>query len=175
MIVLGVDPGTRCTGYGVVAEVAGGRTLVECGAIRPSAKRPLEQRLAEIFEGVLAVVDRTRPDVLCVEGVFYGQNVRTMLTLGQARGVVLLAAALRGVGIAEYPPAEVKNAVAGTGRAAKEQVAFMVQKHLELAEPPSPSDAADGIALALCHLFRFRSDGEGRAGTGGGVGRKHRD
>lgn len=176
MIVLGVDPGTRCTGYGVVAEEAGGRTLVECGAIRPTAKRPAEQRLAEIFEGVLAVVDRTRPDVLCVEGVFYGQNVRTMLTLGQARGVVLLAAAVRGIGVAEYPPAEVKSAVVGTGKAAKSQVAFMVQKHLALAEPPSPSDAADGIALALCHLFRSAAyAGEGRAATGGGVGRKRRD
>lgn len=176
MIVLGVDPGTRCTGYGVVAEEADGRTLVECGAIRPSAKRPLEQRLAEIFEGVLAVVDRTRPDVLCVEGVFYGQNVRTMLTLGQVRGVVLLAAAVRGIGVAEYPPAEVKNAVVGTGKAAKDQVAFMVQKHLALAEPPSPYDAADGIALALCHLFRSVAyDSEGRTATGGGVGRKRRD
>jgi len=176
MIVLGVDPGTRCTGYGVVAEEADGRTLIECGAIRPSADRPLEQRLAEIFEGVLAVVDRTRPDVLCVEGVFYGRNVRTMLMLGQARGVVLLAAAVRGIGVAEYPPAEVKNAVVGTGKAAKEQVAYMVQKHLSLVEPPRPSDAADGIALALCHLFRTTSVGGGRRrASQGGVGRKRRD
>jgi crossover junction endodeoxyribonuclease RuvC len=172
MIVLGIDPGTQVTGYGVVAEEDGRRTLIECGAIRPSANQPLERRLLEIFEGVLAVVDRTCPDALCVEGVFYGRNVRTMLTLGQARGVVLLAAAARGLGVAEYPPAEVKSAVVGSGRAGKEQVAFMVQKHLSLVEPPSPSDASDGIALALCHLFRgvpLREAGRG------GVGRKRRD
>ncbi len=176
MIVLGIDPGTQITGYGVVAEVDGRRTLIECGAIRPSAKWPAERRLLDIFEGVLSVVDRTRPDVVCVEGVFYGRNVRTMLTLGQARGVVLLAAAVRGVRVAEYPPAEVKSAVVGTGRAGKGQVAFMVQKHLSLVEPPSPSDAADGIALALCHLFKRLPVGEkGHATSPGGVGRKRRD
>lgn len=175
MIVLGVDPGTLVTGYGVVAEEDGRRALIECGAIRPTAGQPLERRLLEIFEGVLAVVDRTRPDVLCVEGVFYGRNVRTMLTLGQARGVVLLVAAVRGVRVAEYPPAEVKSAVVGSGKAAKDQVAFMVQKHLSLVEPPSPSDAADGIALALCHLFRGVSPGAGRTTGGGGVGRRRRD
>ncbi len=176
MIVLGVDPGTKITGYGVVAEEEGRRVLIECGAIRPSAKRRLEQRLSEIFEGVLAIVDRRRPDVLCVEGVFYGRNVRTMLTLGQARGVVLLAAAVRGVRVVEYSPAEVKSAVVGSGKAGKDQVAFMVQKHLSLVEPPSPADAADGVALALCHLFRAVPYGaEGRPSSLGGVGRKRRD
>jgi crossover junction endodeoxyribonuclease RuvC len=172
MIVLGVDPGTQTTGYGVVAEEDGRRILIECGAIRPAAKRPHPQRLLEIFEGLSAVIDRTRPDVLSVEGVFYGRNARTTLALGQARGVVMLAAAVRGVSVAEYAPAEVKNAVAGSGKAGKEQVALMVQQHLSLAEPPSPADAADGVALALCHLFSsVTQPGTGAAPNRGGVGR----
>lgn len=175
MIVLGVDPGTQITGYGVVACGGDSRpALVECGAIRPTADTPLAERLLEIFEGVTEVIERTRPDVLCVEGVFYGRNVRTTVILGHARSAVMLAAALRRVPVVEYAPAEVKSAVVGTGRAEKGQVAFMVQKHLSLAEAPTPADAADGVAVALCHLFQEGADGEaGRAY--GGVGRKHRD
>lgn len=172
MIVLGVDPGTQATGYGVVAEEDGRRSLIECGVIRPAAKRPHAQRLLEIFEGLSAVIDRTRPDVLCVEGVFYGRNARSTLALGQARGVVMLAAAVRGVSVAEYPPAEVKNAVAGSGRAGKAQVALMVQQHLSLVEPPSPADAADGVAIALCHVFSSVTQPDmDTARNRGGVGR----
>ena len=170
MIVLGVDPGTHITGYGVVEENdGGGRALIECGAIRPTPDRSLAEKLVEIYEGVSRVIDRTCPDVLCVEGVFYGRNVRTTVILGHARSVVMLAAAMRAIQVTEYAPAEVKNSIVGTGKAAKDQVAFMVQKHLSLAEPPSPSDAADGVALALCHLFRTRP------AVSGGVGRRHID
>lgn len=170
MIVLGVDPGTRTTGYGVVSAADRKATLVECGAIHTTGKRSLAERLLEIFQGLTAVVDRARPDVLCVEGVFHGRNVRTTIVLGHARGAVLLAAAARGIPVAEYSPAEVKSVVAGSGIASKDQVAFMVQKHLSLEEPPAPQDAADGVALALCHIFRVGP--EIRAGVGGGVGRK---
>lgn len=170
VIVLGVDPGTQITGYGVVEEKDGGRrALIECGAIRPTPGRPLAERLLEIYEGVSTVIERTRPDVLCVEGIFFGRNVKTTLILGHARSAVMLAAAMRAIPVTEYPPAEVKNSIVGTGKAAKDQVAFMVQKHLSLAEPPSPLDAADGVALALCHLFRT-----GPA-VSGGVGRRHID
>ncbi len=173
MIVLGVDPGTQVTGYGVVADGEnGGPALIECGAIRPSRRRPLAERLREIFEGVTAVIDRQRPDVLCVEGVFHGQNVRTTVVMGHARGAVLLAAATRGIPVAEYPPAQVKNAVVGSGRAGKNQVAFMVQKHLSLKTPPAPADAADGVALALCHLFQVGQRRGSGAGRRSGVGRK---
>ncbi len=177
MIVLGVDPGTQVTGYGVVAErERDGPALIECGAIRPSQRRPLAERLREIFDGVTAVIDRQRPDVLCVEGVFHGQNVRTTVVMGHARGAVLLAAATRGIPVAEYPPAQVKNVVVGSGRAGKDQVAFMVQKHLSLSEPPAPADAADGVALALCHLFQIGQERElGGARRRSGVGRKLRD
>lgn len=176
MIVLGVDPGTQVTGYGVVSEVADRRAeLVECGAIRPRSGGPLARRLLEIFEGVAGVIERTRPDVVCVEGVFYARNARTSVILGHARGAVLLAAAARGIPVVEYPPAEVKSVVVGSGRADKDQVAFMVQKHLSLAEAPAPADAADGVALALCHLFRSASRGAGASAVPGGVGRKHGD
>lgn len=175
MIVLGVDPGTQITGYGVVARAEDrSPALVECGAIRPTANRPLAERLLEIFEGVAEVIERTRPDVLCVEGVFYGRNVRTTVILGHARGAVLLAAAARRVPVVEYAPAEVKNAVVGTGKAGKGQVAFMVQKHLSLAEEPTPSDAADGVAIALCHLFREGS-AAGATWVNDGAGKVHGD
>ncbi|HSG82552.1 MAG TPA: crossover junction endodeoxyribonuclease RuvC [Gemmatimonadota bacterium] len=168
MIVLGVDPGAGVTGYGVVTAAERSPTLIECGAIRPAAGRPLAERLLEIFEGLTAVIDRTRPDVLCVEGVFYGRNVQTTLVLGHARGAALLSAAARGIPVAEYSPAEVKNVIVGTGAASKEQVAFMVQKHLSLEEPPAPQDAADGVALALCHIYQSRierrTSGVGRRG-----------
>jgi len=175
LIVLGVDPGAGVTGYGVVDDGRDGRQpiLVECGAIRSAAKRPLADRLVDIFQGVTEVIDRTRPDVVCVEGVFYGQNVRTTVVLGHARGAVLLAAALRGIPVTEYPPAEIKSAVVGTGAARKGQVAFMVQKHLALTEPPEPADAADGVAVALCHLFH--SEVTRRRRKSGGVGRNRRD
>jgi crossover junction endodeoxyribonuclease RuvC len=172
MIVLGVDPGTQVTGYGVVSASGGSElALVECGAVRPSARLPLAERLLEIFDGVSEVIERTRPDVLCVEGAFYGRNVKTAMILGHARAATMLAAAARGVPVVEYPPAEVKSAVVGSGRASKGQVAFMVRKHLSLAEAPTPADAADGVALALCHVFHLRRRG-GLRGAGGGVGRK---
>jgi crossover junction endodeoxyribonuclease RuvC len=175
MIVLGVDPGTQITGYGVVAcGEDRGPTLVECGAIRPTADTPLAERLLEIFEGVAEVIERTRPDVLCVEGVFYGRNVRTTVILGHARSAVMLAAAIRRLPVVEYAPAEVKNAVVGTGKARKDQVAFMVQKHLSLAEAPTPADAADGVAIALCHLFRGSAPGV-TARVHEGVEEKHGD
>ncbi len=175
MIVLGVDPGVGTTGYGVVEESDDqGRALLECGAIRPSAQRPLAERLLEIFEGVSQVIERRRPDVVSVEGVFYGQNVKTTLILGHAGGAVMLAAALHGIPVAEYPPAQVKSAVAGSGVARKEQVALMIQKHLNLHTPPGPADAADGVAVALCHLFRSGLATRKRVGAKHGVGRKLR-
>ncbi len=175
MIVLGVDPGAQATGYGVVAVAeAGSIALVECGVISPKARGPLAERLLEIFEGTSRVIERRRPDVVSVEGVFYGRNVKTTVTLGHARGAVLLAAAAGGVAVVEYPPAEVKATVVGTGRASKDQVSFMVQRHLSLTEPPTPQDAADAVALALCHLFQCVTP-HGQAAPRGGVGRKFGD
>lgn len=152
MIVLGVDPGVAATGYGVVVRKDGGAPLLlECGVIRTDAKERLPDRLRTIYEGVLEVMARHSPDVMAVEGVFYGRNVRTTVILGHARGAVLLAGTLSGLRVAEYAPAEVKNAVTGTGRATKEQMQYMVQQLLRLKTPPQPADAADGVAVALCH------------------------
>lgn len=155
MLVLGVDPGTAITGYGVVEQL-GDRTLrlVECGVIRTSPRTPLPLRLREIFEGVTELIQRHAPEAVAVEGVFFGKNARSAITLGHARGAVLLAASLRDLSVAEYPPAEVKSAIVGTGRATKHQIGFMTKKLLRLREAPHPEDAADGVAVALCHCFR---------------------
>jgi crossover junction endodeoxyribonuclease RuvC len=154
-LVLGVDPGTAVTGYGVVARARDGAvSLVECGVIRTAPRAPLPERLRDIFEGLSEVIRRHRPAALAVEGVFYSKNVRTAVVLGHARGAVLLAGALQKLPVAEYPPAEVKSAVAGTGAATKDQVGFMVQRLLRLRDIPKPHDAADGVAVALCHCFR---------------------
>lgn len=151
MIVLGVDPGAGTTGYGVVARNGGALSLLECGVIRTEPDRPLAERLKEIYLGVGEVLSRHKVDVVAVEGVFFGKNARTTVILGHARGAILLAATMRDLHVAEYSPAEIKNAVVGTGRASKEQVQFMVQQLLRLKEPPRPNDAADGVAVALCH------------------------
>jgi crossover junction endodeoxyribonuclease RuvC len=157
LIVLGIDPGTALTGYGVVEhEPRGTNRLVECGVIRTSPRTALALRLREIFEGVDQLFERHLPAAVSVEGVFFGKNARSAMVLGHARGVVLLAAALRDLDVAEYSPAEVKNAIVGTGRATKDQIGYMTQKLLRLREPPRPADAADGVAVALCHCFRMR-------------------
>ncbi len=154
MIVLGIDPGTATTGYGVVARAGDGAvSLLECGVVRTAPTSPLPLRLRAIFEGVVEVLERTRPDVVAVESAFYAKNARTALVLGHARGAILLAATLRELRVAEYAPAEVKNAVAGTGRATKEQVQYMVKQLLRLKDVPRPEDAADAVAVALTHCF----------------------
>jgi len=150
VIILGIDPGTANTGYGVVkGDGLGLVSLVECGVIRTRPRDPLADRLFEIFEGVSELIARHRPDALSVEDVFYAKNVRTTVVLGHARGVILLAAAQAGLEIHEYPPAEIKKAVAGTGAATKLQIQFMVTRLLRLKSAPQPNDAADGVAAAL--------------------------
>ena len=157
MIVLGIDPGTATTGYGVVSgEPFGSLSLVECGVIRTDAKQPLPTRLREIYDDVRALIARHKPSALSIEDVFYSRNVRTTVVLGHARGVILLAAEQSGMEIFEYPPAEIKKAVVGTGAATKEQVQFMVTRLLRLKSAPQPSDAADGAAAALAHIMSAR-------------------
>ena len=134
----------------------GTATLVECGVFRTSPRDPLANRLVEIFEGVTELIARHQPDALAVESIFYARNVRTTVTLGHARGVLLLAGARAGVIIHEYPPAEIKKAITGTGGATKEQVQYMVKTLLRLKSVPSPNDAADGVAAALTCLHSMR-------------------
>jgi crossover junction endodeoxyribonuclease RuvC len=151
VIVLGIDPGTAHTGYGVV--LARGRRLaaVEGGVVGTGALEPLERRLARIHARMCDLIAEHRPDALAIEELFFGQNVRTALAVGQARGVVLLSAGMAGVPCFSYTPQAVKLAVCGTGRAAKEQVQRMVGALLELPEPPEPDHAADALAVAICH------------------------
>lgn len=154
MIVLGIDPGTATTGYGVV--VGGGSAvprLIECGVIRTPARAPLPTRLKDIFDGVREVIVRHHPDAMAVEDVFYARNVRTTVVLGHARGVVLLAGEQAGLAVHEYPPSVIKKTVVGRGTATKEQVQFMVARLLRLKSAPQPADAADGVACALTCLM----------------------
>jgi crossover junction endodeoxyribonuclease RuvC len=164
--VLGVDPGTAATGYGVVVRGDDGAvSLVECGVVRTRADAPLPERLREIHDAMGEVMDRHGPDVVAVESLFYGKNVRTTVMLGHTRGAILLTAALRDLDVVDYSPAEVKSAIVGTGKATKEQVQFMVKKLLRLRSAPSPSDAADGVAVALCHVNTGRLRALERAGA----------
>lgn len=157
MRVLGIDPGTAVTGYGVIEAGPGaprfGR-LVECGVIRFRRASRLPRRLAELHEGVAELIARLEPTDLAIENAFYHKNVHTTLVLGHARGVVLLAAEEAGLAIAEYPPATVKKTVVGTGAAPKAQVGAMVARLLRLRAAPRPADAADGVAVALTHILR---------------------
>ncbi len=153
MLILGVDPGTAVTGYGVVRS---GTTheLIECGVIRTRAEAPLASRLRDISGGIRELISRHRPDAMAVEDVFYARNVRTTLVLGHARGVILLAGADAGLPIHEYAPADIKKAVVGSGSATKAQVQFMIAKLLRLRSAPQPVDAADGVAAALACAMR---------------------
>jgi crossover junction endodeoxyribonuclease RuvC len=161
MRILGVDPGSRLTGYGCVD--FSGRTLkhVADGTLRLSntggrSETPLEDRLFSLYEGLSEVIREYRPEVLSVEKVFFAKNALSALKLGQARGAVILTGRIHGLSIAEYSPAEVKSAVAGYGQADKEQVARMLQLMLGRREFVTP-DASDGLALAICHALRARS------------------
>lgn len=158
VIVLGIDPGTANTGYGVVrGDALQSVALIECGVIRTRPRDRLATRLKEIFDGITELIARHRPDALSVEDVFYSKNVRTTVVLGHARGVALLAGEQAGIAIHEIPPAEIKKAVVGTGAATKEQVQFMLTRLLRLKSVPQPSDAADGVAAALACLMAIRA------------------
>jgi crossover junction endodeoxyribonuclease RuvC len=155
MRVLGIDPGlTRC-GVGVV-EGSVGRplSLVDVGVVRTGADQPIEQRLVEVAAGIDAWLDRARPDAVAVERVFSQHNVRTVMGTAQVSGIALLAAARRGIPVALHTPSEVKAAVTGSGRADKAQVGAMVSRLLRLDAVPKPADAADSLALAICHIWR---------------------
>jgi crossover junction endodeoxyribonuclease RuvC len=155
--VLGVDPGTSVTGYGVVDPAAGMGRLIECGTITLGRRGPLARRLRELHDGIAELIDRHRPTTLALENAFYQKNVRTTLVLGHARGVVMLAAEEAGLEIFEYAPATIKKTVTGLGAARKPQVAAMVARLLRLEHAPRPADAADGVAAALTHILRVRA------------------
>jgi crossover junction endodeoxyribonuclease RuvC len=153
MRVLGIDCGTECTGYGVVEQNCNSDLLcIAVGAIRVSARQPLSRRLERIFTELCVVISLHRPEIVAIEDVFYAVNVKSALKLGQVRGVAMLAAATSGVQVCEYAPLAIKSAVVGYGRAEKSQVQQMVARLLHLQKVPEPPDAADALAIAICHL-----------------------
>lgn len=158
MRILGIDPGSRYCGYGVVERAAGqarGVRYVECGVLEPLRSAPLALRLAEIGAGLREVIAELRPQAVAVEGVFHGKNARSALKLGHARGVALLISGEAGLPVFEYAPATVKRAVAGSGAAQKLQVQAMVRSLCALNRAPR-LDASDALAIAICHLFHAR-------------------
>lgn len=157
MLALGIDPGTATTGYGLVREGDdGGLIVVDYGVILTAAGQPMPERLLELHQRLREILLLHRPETSAVEKLFFQRNVRTALAVGQARGVVLLALAEAHLPVAEYTPLEVKQAVAGYGGADKNQVQQMVRALLSLADIPRPDDAADALAIAICHLHSDR-------------------
>ena len=155
MILLGIDPGSAVTGYGVISSNKGEIRHVEHGVIRSGAKRPLPERLKSIYTGISEVMASHRPDGVAVEAVFHAKNARSALILGHARGVALLAAANHGVEIFEYSPLQIKQAVTGYGRAEKEQIRQMIKAVLAI-RGDIPLDASDALAAAVCHAHSMK-------------------
>jgi crossover junction endodeoxyribonuclease RuvC len=154
MLVLGIDPGTASTGYGLVQSAGARLQVLDEGVVETRTGVPLERRLADIHAAIGDLLDRHSVDALAVEELYFGANVRTAFAVGQARGVVLLAAGQRGVPSRSYTPQQVKGAVCGHGRASKDQVGRMVARLLGLAAPPTPDHTADALAVAICDLNR---------------------
>ena len=157
VIIMGVDPGTAITGYGVVEQMGNRYRLLEYGVIRTSKPMDAASRLNEVFSGINRVIESFKPDQVAVEELFFNKNAKTALVVGQARGVIILAAHLKGLPVFEYTPLQVKQAVVGYGRAEKQQVQYMVKAILNLGEFPKPDDAADALAIAVCHGNSFHS------------------
>ncbi|OJX41329.1 MAG: crossover junction endodeoxyribonuclease RuvC [Chloroflexi bacterium 44-23] len=151
MCILGIDPGTASTGYGIIEENQSGIKAIKYGVISTAANLPMGERIIAIYDRMIEIIEEFSPVSCAVEKLFFRRNVTTAISVGQARGVVLLALAQKGVAIAEYTPMQVKLAVAGYGGAEKKQVQFMVQSILNLVDIPKPDDAADALAIAITH------------------------
>jgi crossover junction endodeoxyribonuclease RuvC len=152
MRILGIDPGTVVTGYGVIEGEGDDMALVDYGTLTGPEKLPISERLCQIYNQLLDVIGRHRPDVVAVEQPFVAKNARTALAIGRAQAIALLAAANRKIPAYEYTPAQVKQRVANYGASSKEQIQEMVRLQLGLTEIPQPNDAADALAVAICHL-----------------------
>jgi crossover junction endodeoxyribonuclease RuvC len=164
LIVLGVDPGSMVTGYGLIKLVASEANLsshqksilVDFGVIRTDSKKSLPEKLKQIFEGLSQIIAKKHPDELAIEETFYSKNAKSALVMGQARGVAILAAACAKISVWEYSPREVKCSIVGRGNASKHQVQFMVKNLLGLNDLPQPEDSADALAVALCHAQKIK-------------------
>ncbi len=158
MRILGIDTGTRIAGYGIVDILSGGRLYaVDYGVIRVNTKDAFPLRLKNIYEGLTNIIEKHKPDHAAVEEIFYGKNVKAALRIGEGRGIALLSAASANLPVSEYAATTVKKAVVGSGNAHKSQVQAMVKIILNLSELPEPFDAADALAIAICHSHHFKS------------------
>jgi crossover junction endodeoxyribonuclease RuvC len=157
-IILGVDPGTRVTGWGVIALDGADPRPLACDVIAPPARWPIEQRLTHIFSELGDLIAQHRPDALAIEEPFVGENVRSAMAVGEARTVAMLAATLAGLPVFHYPPARIKSLVAGYGQGDKRQVREMLRLQLGVDDLPGSLDATDALAVALCHAIAARAD-----------------
>ena len=151
MIILGLDPGTAITGYGVIRMVNFKISCIAYGVIRTTPDELMSKRLETIYNDLGSILKQYKPDTVAIEKLFFGRNTTTAITVGQARGVLLLRLAQENIPIGEYTPLQVKCALAGYGGAEKKQIQYMVQSFLKLPELPQPDDAADALAIAICH------------------------
>jgi crossover junction endodeoxyribonuclease RuvC len=154
---LGIDPGSHVTGYGVIEQTRSGLSHILHGEIRPGKDAALSSRLQTIYDGLIEIIHRSAPEALAIEDIFYGKNVRSLIRQGHVRGGAILAGKQMGVPVYQYSPLEIKSAVVGYGRAEKEQVQKMVKAILSLPELPPP-DAADALAVAICHIHFLKAD-----------------
>ena len=156
LIILGVDPGSIATGYGLIKSNNQKNILIDCGVIKTDSKKSLPEKLRQIFEGLSQIIAKRHPDELAIEETFYSKNAKSALVMGQARGVAILAAACAKISVWEYSPKEVKCSIVGWGNASKLQVQYMVKNLLELKDLPQPQDASDALAVALCHAQKIK-------------------
>lgn len=163
--LLGIDPGTAVTGWGVIDHVHDKSRLVGHGTIVTSAREPGHERLSQIYHGILGVIDKYQPEAAAIEELFGGVNIKTALAVGQARGVIVLACAERGLEPFDYTPLRIKQAVVGYGRASKVQVQQMVKALLGLPRVPAPDHAADALGVAICHAHSMKTNNLMKAGT----------
>ena len=167
MILIGIDPGTATTGYGVIEKRGDRVTYIACGVITTPPSDEAHVRLKTIYDQFNALLDQYKPETVATERLFFTNNVTTGIPVGRALGVILLAIAQRGLPWTEYTPTQVKSAVVGAGRAEKKQVQFMVTRLLDLTEVPKPDDAADALAVAICHAHSVRLGPLVKAGVRG--------
>lgn len=161
MIIMGIDPGFAITGYGIVKYEGNKFTSLEYGAVVTKAGTPFAHRLVQLDEGIAAIIEKYKPDAISVEELFFNKNIKTAIMAAHGRGVVLAAASRSGADVFEYTPLQVKQAVVGYGRAAKSQVQQMVRVILNLPDIPRPDDAADALAIAVCHGHSYALGGLG--------------
>ena len=167
MIILGIDPGTNITGFGIIKYEKNNYNRVASGIIKLPSSKPIPERLKIIYEELVSLIKKYKPDEFAIETAFYGKNVQAAMKIGYARGVSILAAVHNKVPASEYSPREVKKAVVGKGAASKEQVNYMIKSLLIINQDSVKSDEADALAIALCHAFRLKSSGNHRTKKSG--------